>query len=69
MLHVETSDAACIRFAFGDRRASYVRAEEGKSVNRASVELYPLAGYVRVIVEDRQGGIANSNAYFLESIL
>ena len=67
-LHVSTSDAACIRFTFGDRRAVVFHAEAGKPLTTAVCKLVPWAGYVRVTVEDTQGYWANSNAYLLDEL-
>ena len=69
VIHVECSDAAMIRFSYVDRRINTFRAEEGKMLNEASVELYPLSGYVRVTIEDAQGRRAESNAYFLDEFM
>ena len=69
VIHVECSDAAMIRFTYVDRRVNMFRAEEGKCLNEAQVELYPLAGYVRVTIEDHAGRRAESNAYFLDENL
>lgn len=65
-VHVTTSDAAMISFAYEDRRVDVVRAKPGDSVNAASAKLNPISGYVRVTVKDHNGKYANSNAYFLD---
>jgi hypothetical protein len=68
-IHVTTSEAASIRFIFGDRRFQSRRAKQGETVNYASAQLYPYAGYVRITVEDHRGHFANSNAYDIQDLL
>lgn len=69
-LHVTTSDAAQIRFGFGNRNAMRIWPEEGEdSLNYGSVKLDPHGIYVRVTVIDHRGRFAHSNAYFLDYIV
>lgn len=68
-LHVTTSDAEQIRFNYGTRRVKRFWAENGESINHASMELDPHGIYVRVTVEDHRGRCANSNAYFLDTLM
>ena len=67
-LHVRTSEAVCIRFTFGDRRAVVFHAEDGKMLTSATAEFPSYAGYFRVTVEDAAGKWASSNAWFLDTI-
>ena len=67
-LHVTTSDAEQIHFNYGTRRVKRFWAENGESINHASMELDPHGIYVRVTVEDHRGRCANSNAYFLDTL-
>lgn len=68
-LHVRCSNAETIRFNFGARFTKTFRAEEGESVNQASIPLDPYYKYVRVTVTDHRGRHANSNAYYIQDIL
>lgn len=66
IVHVKTSDAVMISFAYEDRRVDVTRAEKGKRINEASAKLNPYCGYVRVTVKDSNGRFANSNAYYVD---
>ena len=70
-LHVECSDAICIRASTGTHRRYFKWNDvEGADVlNEAEFEIRPEDKYVRVYVTDKQGKYAFSNAYFLDELL
>jgi hypothetical protein len=68
-IHVTCSPAVKIYFNTGVRKASRVVAKDGESLTEAEFEVKPEYGYVRITVIDREGYPANTNAYFVDSLL
>lgn len=69
IIHITCSDAASIHFTTGQRHRQKDIAPQGESLTEASFQLDPNDGYVRVTVTDHRGNHANTNAYFLDTIL
>lgn len=68
-IHVETSPCREIVFTTGSRNALRLRAAEGETLTHGSCALDSSMGYVRVTAINPQGRCADSNAYFLDTIL
>ena len=65
----ECEGAREIRFNTDTRAHSYRIANRGELVTECRMKLDARDKYVRVTVTDREGGHANSNAYFLDEIM
>lgn len=68
-IHITCSPAASIHFTTVQRHRHRELAPKGGSITEASFRLNPNDGYVRVTVTDHQGKHADTNAYFLDTIL
>lgn len=68
-VHITCSEAVSIHFTTAQRHRQRTLASKGSIITSASFPLDPNDGYVRVTVTDRNGKNANTNAYFLDSIL
>ena len=67
-IKVECSDAAYVYFTSGTRMMKRACAPEGESINSASFRYNPECVYFRVVIVDKNGNKAYSNAYFADEI-
>ena len=68
-VHVQTSEAKRILCNYGLRRVGCVSDPEGKPVTQACFPVDAGDGYFRITVVDEQGYCADTNAYFVDTLL
>lgn len=68
-VHITCSEAVSIHFTTAQRHRQRTLAPKGSTITEASFLLNPDDVYVRVTVTDCKGKNANTNAYFLDTIL
>ena len=68
-VHVRTSEAKRILCNYGLRRIGCVSDPEGKMVTQACFPVDAGDGYFRITVVDEQGYCADTNAYFVDTLL
>lgn len=68
-VHVTCSDADMIICKYGTRTAKRVICEHGDSLTEASFEIAPELGYFRIVVIDKYGKHACTNAYYPEEMV
>ena len=66
-VYVECSSAKAIMLSTMGRRGS-ILTSNGELLNKAEFEIKDTDGYFRISVIDKEGKIANSQAYFLEDL-
>lgn len=70
VMHVECSDAVKIQFIPANRREKKFKPSvKGEYINSAEYTVNPDSAYVRVVITDKEGKTACSNAYFVDEIL
>lgn len=67
-IHINCSDAKCVRMSTGIRCAKAAYGEKGGLINTASFPVTPEMQYVRLTVVDQNGNCAYSNAYFTDTL-
>ena len=67
-IHINCSDARCIRMATGRRRSCAEYGKDGNAVNSASFKVEYEDAYVRLTVVDKAGKCAYTNAYFTDKL-
>lgn len=65
-LHISCSEAVRIDFITDNRRSRHVYAPEGENITAADYLVKPDSRWVRVVVTDRHGKTASTNAYWLD---
>ena len=68
-VHVSCSPAASIEFTTGQRHRQVTFAPVGETITAADFTLEKNDDYFRVTVIDAYGKPANSNAYFLDTLV
>ena len=68
-VYITCSDAKMIAMVTSRRRTKAVYGQNGKTVTEAVFEVVPEDKYIRLTVTDVWGNTANTNAYFVDSIL
>ncbi len=68
-LHVECSDAACIRAFYGSHKNTRVRfASRGSAVTSADFDMPDDLRYIRIAVEDWNGKTADTRGFFRDEL-
>ena len=67
-INITCSSADRIIATYGMRRAGLVCDETGNGVCKASFNVVPDSGYVRLTVIDKSGKYAATNAYFCDEL-
>lgn len=68
-LHVKTSACERITMTTATRKTRSAYRENGKTLTKATFQIDPDDGYVRITVKDKHGKYADTNAYFVDEIL
>ena len=68
-VHIKTSEAARIVCSYGLRRARCAQNADGTPVTEATFMVEPSVEYFRITVIDGQGKTADTNAFFVDTLL